>query len=163
MKPLLLAACLTLAGCNACDYDGYQPLTVALVAGAPASASTPDGCAIYTDIPHDGNPDQYRDKLAFIGQSAYECLTGTAANAVTSVGGEFYSETLWFRIDGFCKNTYQCFNSECRKIDSNLAHIGPQEECIGRGMGEWSEVCWGQFYAGLGHEIMHGWLGEFHA
>ena len=158
-RPLLLAACLTLAGCNPCDYDGYQPLTVALVAGAPASASTPDGCAIWTDIPHDGNPDQYRDKLALIGQSAYECLTGTSANAVSSVGGEFYEERLWFRIDGVgCP--WGCFSSECRKVDTDLGYIGA--DCPA-GVASWDARCWEQFHAVLGHEIMHGWLGEFHA
>ena len=31
------------------------------------------------------------------------------------------------------------------------------------GMDNWSDACWGQFYAVLGHEVAHGWLGSFHA
>ena len=159
IAPILLALAL-LTGCkhDECDYGGYTPMAVALVSGAPASAATPDGCVIYTDLPTDTrSPDQYGAQMQHIGRSVEACLNGTATSAVSAVEPAFYSEQLYFRIDGDCPNTaYGCFRYECRKVDMDLAATcsGPQSA--------WSEACWAKFYHGLGHEIMHGWLGAFH-
>ena len=163
---LLLAMLLTLAGlllsgCKTCDRDGYQPQTVMLASGPPSAVYAGDErCAIYTDMPTDTkNPDQYRDKLALIGKGAYGCLTGTAQHG-TGAPAAFYEEELWFRIDGECQ--YRgCFDFQCRAIDTEIGRIG-LAECAGVKMPQWSDACWDQFYAVLGHEITHGWLGKFH-
>ena len=163
---LLFGLSAVLAGCDDCDLSGYTPLRVQLVEAAPAPPTTWDGCAVYTDIPHDGDPDSHGEALRHIGQSVYECLTGKAVQA-KATGTAFYDERLNFRIAGECPDKpgftyYGCFREECSTIDTNLAHIGPQQECIGVAMADWQETCWAQFYAVLGHEVAHGWLGEFH-
>jgi hypothetical protein len=162
-----LAVVALLSGCNeGCERAGYTAMTVALVQGAPASASFPGGCAIYTDLPVDTqNPDQHGEALRHIGASVYECLVGASRNVTTLGAPAFYSEQLWFRIDGDCPDArhYGCFDFKCRTINTDLAHIGPQAVCpAGAPMPAWTEACWTQFYTVLGHEVMHGWLGAFH-
>ena len=164
--PLVIVALL--GGCNDCDRGGYEPLRVSLVSGEPAVAMA-DGCVIHTDIPPDTtNPDQHGEALRHIGQSVYECLTGQTGSVVASNPEAFYSERLWFRIDGKVpersdgKFYYGYWNGECSTIDTNLAHIGPQPECIGVAQADWQETCWTQFYTVIGHEVAHGWLGTFH-
>ena len=88
-----------------------------------------------------------------------------------SLAGLETAEQLWFRIDGQCPasdkpgwHVYGCFSLQCRTVDTNLGYIGPQSVCTpGAPMSEWSADCWNQFYAVLGHEVMHGWLGRFHS
>ena len=165
---LLFGLSAVLVGCDGCDLSGYTPLTVALVAGSPAVAATEGGCIVYTDIPHDGNPDAHPAQLRHIGASVYGCLSGTATTVADRATGAFYEDRLHFRIDGQVpqrsdgKFYYGYWREECSTIDTNLAHIGPQQECIGVAMADWQETCWAQFYAVLGHEVAHGWLGSFH-
>ena len=165
MLRVLAAALLALAlvGCKEePNRDGYTPLTINLISGAPAAASISGGCLIYTDIPTDTrNPDQHGEALRHIGKSAYECLTGTSSNVVGDTQDQpFYSERLWFKIDGSCPNSYYgCFRDPQRTIDTNLYNIGAGCPV---GTAAWDEQCWTQFYTVLGHEIMHGWLGAFH-
>ena len=160
---LLFGLSAVLAVCDDCDLSGYAPLRVQMISAAPAPPTTWEGCAVYTDIPHDGDPDSHGEALRHIGQSVYECLTGKAVQA-KAAGTAFYSERLHFRIDGKCPakdgfTYYGCFREECNKIDTELAHIGAG---CPAGMDNWNEACWGQFYTVLGHEVAHGWLGSFH-
>lgn len=172
---VLLAFLLGVAGCRDCDVAGYTPLRVFLVSGAemPAAAvenGRESGCIVYTDLPVDTKePDQYGAALRHIGEGIYQCLTHkTAATVSAEPGGAFYQERLWFRIDGQCQvkpnfTTYGCFDLTCRTINTEVGHIGPTSVCTrGAPMSEWTPECWTQFYAVLGHEVMHGWLGEFH-
>lgn len=158
LAPLLLA---TLTGClheDNCDRAGYTPLLVQLVSASPAPAAYGGGCTIYTDITDDD--ESWRsEQLRHIGLGVYECLTGTATG--TESGEPFYSETLWFRIDGYCANSghYGCMNLDCRTIDANLSNIGAG---CPAGMSSWGEACWTQFYKVIASEIMHGWLGKYH-
>lgn len=167
LAPLLLAA--GLFGCKGgCRLEGYVPLQVSLVYGeAMAPAIADGGCVVYTDLsPLTRNPDAEGDKLAHIGKSVYECLTGQVGAVVSETPEAFYSEVLNFRIDGYCPGPkyYGCFGLSCRTVDTVLGHIGPQAICpAGAPMEQWSEACWRQFYAVLGHEVMHGWLGAFHS
>lgn len=174
LTALFLAVCVFGSGCNdgSCELGGYTPQSVALVSGEPAVVMSGNECVVYTNLPVDTtNPDQYGAQLRHIGKSIYACLNGTAPTGAEPVDLPFYRETLWFRIDGQCparndgKFYYGCWEaagSGCRTVDMNLAHIGPQPECIGVAMGQWGETCWAQFYGVLGHEVMHGWLGSFH-
>ena len=162
---LLFGLSAVLAGCDDCDLGGYAPLRVQMISAAPAPPTTWEGCAVYTDIPHDGDPDSHGEALRHIGQSVYACLTGKAVQA-KATGTAFYDERLWFRIDGECPDRgdgstyYGCFVYACNTIDTSLAHIGPN---CPAGMSNWGEACWTQFYKVLGHEVAHGWLGSFHA
>lgn len=153
-----LLAVLLVACEPACDLSGYTPMRVQLVAGSPAPAVYGAGCVVTTGISHDGNPDAHPDELRHIGESVYQCLTGTAQTGAAT-GTAFYDETLWFRIDGECR-ARGCFSLTCRTVDTNLAGIGAG---CPPGPEGWSEACWTQFYKVIGHEVMHGWLGEFHA
>lgn len=161
--PLILA----LTGCKdeSCDRTGYEPLRVFLVSAEPApAAAVSGGCVVYTDMPVDtqdpdraGTPDTQRH----IGEGIYQCLTGGATGDASAHSGDaFYTEVLWFRIDGQCQFR-GCFSYECRAVDTNLSAIG-LPECVGVGMTQWSDACWTQFYKVLAHETAHGWLGRFH-
>ena len=159
-----LLAVLALLGCGECDLSGYTPMRVSLIYGAPAVAGTAGGCAVYTDIPHDGNPDAHPEALRHIGASVYACLSGTVTTVADGATGAFYSEILRFRINGDCPvipnfTTYGCFNHRCRTVNTVLDNIGagcPAQQAL------WNDACWTQFYKVLGHEVAHGWLGEFH-
>ena len=159
---LLFGLSALLAGCDDCDLSGYAPLRVQMISAAPAPPTTWEGCAVYTDIPHDGDPDSHGEALRHIGQSVYECLTGKAVQA-KATGAAFYDERLNFRIDGECAHQWHgCIEFNCNTVDIELARIGPS---IGRDcpeMAQWDEACWTQFYTSLGHEVAHGWLGKFH-
>lgn len=163
----IIGALLLLAGCNeSCDLSGYTTMHVTLVQGAPAVAQLDGGCVIYTELTADkpgGEPARH------LGESLYQCLTGTAPSVVSNdPAGAFYSEPLHFRIDGHCPDrddfTYWgCFGGRCRTVDTVLARIGPQSVCAhGTPMTEWTDACWSQFYAVIGHEVLHAWLGNFH-
>ena len=176
----IFAGAWALAGCASCELDGYTPLTVALVSGSPAVAATEGGCIVYTDLTADTVRRAHEPKpppevsaaaaegLRHIGASVYGCLSGTATTVADRATGAFYEDRLHFRIDGQVpqrsdgKFYYGYWREECSTIDTNLAHIGPQQECIGVAMADWQETCWAQFYAVLGHEVAHGWLGSFH-
>ncbi len=180
--PLLIAFILT--GCASgggsligCDRAGCTPMRIMLAPSNPPApaeivAGKPNACVIHTDIPPDTKePDQYGDKLRHIGESAYQCLTGVAKPAVAAdPPSTFYKEVLWFKIDGNCHKldhsgytAYGCFDYSCRSINTNLSHIGPPTVCpSGTPMSQWTDACWTQFYMVLGHEITHGWLGNFH-
>ena len=152
-----------------CNLSGYTPMVVTLVAGEPVPPTSDGGCTIYTDLmANSPNPDAEGDKLRHIGESIYQCLTGTVPSA-HAPEATLYQERLNFRLDGQCPEGqdgftyYGCFSYECRTVDTELAHIGPAAVCPrGQPMVEWSEACWSQFYTVLGHEVVHGWLGGFH-
>jgi hypothetical protein len=163
----LIAATLALSACDeGCDLAAYTGMRVALVSAAAAPAAFAAGtCVVYTDMPVDTkNPDAFGDKLVHIGQSVHQCLTGSVAVTLADEPAAFYSETLWFRIAGSCPgNFYGCFVIQCRTVDVDLAS-GKAAPCpVGVPMAAWSPECWQHFYAVLGHEVMHGWLGAFHA
>jgi hypothetical protein len=180
--PLLAAALLS--GCASsggssllCDRAGCTPLRVFLVSAAPAPSvavvapGKTKGCAVYTDLPPSTKePDAYGPALRHIGESVYRCLTGVAAVVADDPPTSFYHEQLWFKIDGNCHaldhpgyTAYGCFDYSCRSINTNLGHIGPPAVCpSGTPMAQWTDACWTQFYTVLGHEVTHGWLGNFH-
>lgn len=149
----------SLPACTNCDFDGYEPMFVMLISSSPSQAVRAlGGCAIYTDLsPEQQNPDAERPKLVHIGRGVYECLTGSAPHG-DDAPAAYYEETLWFRIDGVCP-WRGCISYECRTIDTNLSDIGAG---CPAGMGAWDALCWEQFYAVIGHEVMHGYLGRYH-
>lgn len=158
-------------GGDRCDRNGHQPLSLRFVSGPQAPPIVDGGsCIISTDLPPDTkNPDEHSASLRHIGESVYSCLNGKASPGSAGAPG-FYNDTLWFRINGSCPASptpgytyYGCFSNECRTVNTNLGHIGPPSVCpTGTPMDQWTPECWTQFYTVLGHEVTHGWLGDFH-
>lgn len=168
-----LAGCGGGSGGDSCNRNGYTPLQVQLVSAEQAAPVRAGGaCVIRTALPPDTKtPDNFPADLRHVGESIHACLKGTAAPGEPASAGVFYNGQLWYRIEGYCDNSkrpgynyYGCYIARCSTIDTNLAHIGPPEVCAsGLPMSQWTPACWTQFFTVLGHETMHGWLGEFHA